>query len=160
MATPGRRASEYNFSTSASLPTSVFVQRAAQQDGDADANAMARFLAVLKPREPVEPRDLILGLDPLLQTLEAEVDHRTPAHLSAMLRSDSDNLRLQFFADVQAKANGPVLELVLMSREAMGRGAPLTLERFERLLETAVTTMTALDVVFRSDRDGPLPDAA
>jgi hypothetical protein len=53
-----------------------------------------------------------------------------------------------------------VLELVLMSREAMGRGAPLTLERFERLLETAVTTMTALDVVFRSDRDGPLPDAA
>ncbi|MEI7953211.1 MAG: hypothetical protein WCH37_11135, partial [Synechococcaceae cyanobacterium ELA182] len=74
----------------------------------------------------VPSRDLISAMDPLVNQLGAQVDHRTPAHLSAMLRDTGDNLRLQLFADVQAKAQGPVLELVLMSREPMGRGAPHT----------------------------------
>ena len=117
---------------------------------------MARYLLVLKPRTPEDTTALIEALDPMLLELEAEVDHRTPAHLSAML-SGSDNLRLQLFADVQAKLEGRVLELVLMSREAMGRGAPLTRERFERLVELAHSTMPHLIPVFRSDWDGPMP---
>jgi len=117
---------------------------------------MARYLLVLKPRTPDDNTALIEGLEPMLQELDAEVDHRTPAHLSAML-SGSENLRLQLFADVQAKLEGRVLELVLMSREAMGRGAPLTRERFERLVDLAATTMPHLIPVFRSDRDGPMP---
>ena len=94
---------------------------------------MARFLLVLKPRSPLDTTALIAGMDPMLDALGAEVDHRTPAHLSAML-SGSDNLRLQLFADVQAK-----------------------LESFERLVELAITTMPHLSPVFRSDRDGPMP---
>lgn len=117
---------------------------------------MARFLLVLKPRSPLDTTALIAGLDPMLDELEAEVDHRTAAHLSAML-SGSENLRLQLFADVQSKLEGRVLEVVLMSREAMGRGAPLTRERFERLVNLATETMPHLTPVFRSDRDGPMP---
>ena len=67
---------------------------------------------------------------------------------------------MQLFADVQAKAEGPVLELVLMSREAMGRGAPQTRQWFEKLVGAATETMPELQLVFRSDRDGPLPDRA
>jgi hypothetical protein len=117
---------------------------------------MARFLLVLNSRSPLDTTDLIAGMGPMLDELGAEVDHRTPAHLSAML-SGSENLRLQLFADVQAKLESRVLEVVLMSREAMGRGAPLTRERFERLVELAITTMPHLSPVFRSDRDGPMP---
>ncbi|MFM7651824.1 MAG: hypothetical protein ACKO5M_02695, partial [Vulcanococcus sp.] len=94
--------------------------------------AMARFLLVLQPRCPAPPAALIEALDPLLGGLHAEVDHRTPAHLSALLRGGQEHLRLQLFADVQAKAEGPVLELV-------------------------ASTQPELDLRFRSDRDGALP---
>ena len=120
---------------------------------------MARYLLVLKPRTPIATSDLIAGLNPMLTELEAEVDHRTPAHLSAML-SGAENLRLQLFADVQSKLDGCALEVVLMSREAMGRGAPLTRACFERVVELACETMPELNAVFRSDRDGPLPIGA
>ena len=45
-----------------------------QQDGRAAVNAMARFLVVLKPREPLPAAALIEGLSSLMQQLEAEVD--------------------------------------------------------------------------------------
>jgi hypothetical protein len=118
---------------------------------------MARYLMVLRPQAPPEPGGLIQALDPLIQRLHAEVDHRTPAHMSAML-GGGEQLRLQLFADVQAKAGGPVLELVLMSREAMGKGAPQTRQWFEQLAAAVAETMPQLQLVFRSDRDGPLPD--
>jgi len=129
---------------------------AKEEDGELPIPSMARFLLVLKARSPVDTTALIAGLDPMLDALEAEVDHRTPAHLSAMI-SGSENLRLQLFADVQSKQEGQVLEVVLMSREAMGRGAPLTRERFERLVKLASDTMPHLSPMFRSDRDGPIP---
>jgi len=118
---------------------------------------MARFLLVLKPREAASAAQLIDALQPLLDGLQAEVDHRTPAHLSALLRGGLENLRLQLFADVQSKAEGPVLELVLMSREPMGQGAPQTHAVFEQMLRLAATNLAALEVRFRSDRDGALP---
>jgi hypothetical protein len=131
-----------------------------QQDGRAAANAMARFLVVLKPREPLPAAALIEGLSSLMHQLEAEVDHRTTAHLSALLRGGEDALRLQLFADVQARPGGSLLELLLMSREAMGRGAPQTRLCFEQLVELAAEAMPGLDLVFRSDRDGPMPSIA
>lgn len=118
---------------------------------------MARFLVVLRPTTPVAAAELIAGLEPVVEQLDAQVDHRTPAHLSAMLSGGVENLPLQLFADVQAKAGGPVLELVLISRESMGRGAPQTLECFEDLVRRTAAAMPALELVFRSDRDGPLP---
>ncbi|WP_198537856.1 hypothetical protein [Vulcanococcus limneticus] len=118
---------------------------------------MARFLLMLKPQAPVTSVELLDQLQPVLEGLEAEVDHRTPAHLSALLRGGGETQRLQLFADVQAKLDGPVLELVLMSREAMGQGAPQTRAVFERMLDLAASAMPQLDLVFRSDRDGALP---
>jgi hypothetical protein len=119
---------------------------------------MARFLLLFRPQSPLPPPDLIGRLQPLIEGFSAKVDHRSPAHLSAMVRGEYEPLRLQLVADVQAKADGPVLELVLMSREAMGTGAPQTKERFECLLAIASEVMPDLDLVFRSDRDGALPD--
>jgi hypothetical protein len=119
---------------------------------------MARFLLVLKPRAAIDPAALIQDLDPLMLRLEAEVDHRTRAHLSAMMGGGTtENMPLQLFADVQAKSDGPVLEMALISREAMGRGAPQTRRRFEELVELAREVMPELELVFRSDRDGPVP---
>jgi hypothetical protein len=117
---------------------------------------MARFLLVFRPLTPMGPELLIPQLEPLMRQLSAEVDHRTPAHLSAMLRCGSESLRLQLFADVQARSEGPVLELVLMSQEPMGRGAPQTLERLNELIEAADHCLGTMELVFRSDRDGPV----
>jgi hypothetical protein len=119
---------------------------------------MARFLVLFRPQSPLRPPELIGRLDPLIDGFSAMVDHRSPAHLSAMVRGEYEPLRLQLIADVQAKADGPVLELVLRSREAMGTGAPQTKERFECLVAIAEQVMPDLDLVFRSDRDGALPD--
>ena len=118
---------------------------------------MARFFTVLKPRIAVSPAALIEALQPVLKEIQAEVDHRTTAHLSALLRGGQEHLCMQLFADVQSKAEGPVLELVLMSREPMGQGAPQTLRVFEQLLQQAATVLPDLELCFRSDRDGPLP---
>jgi len=118
---------------------------------------VARFLTVLRPRVAVTSAALIDGLQPLLDGLHAEVDHRTTAHLSALLRGGQEHLRMQLFADVQSKAEGPVLELVLMSRELMGQGAPQTKQVFARLLQLAATVLPDLELCFRSDRDGALP---
>jgi hypothetical protein len=118
---------------------------------------MARFLVVLRPRDDVPPRSLIDAVEPLITELEGEIDHRTPAHLSAMLRGGGESLGLQLFADVQTSQRGPLLELVLISGESMGKGAPHTRECFENLLHHAAVTMPGLEPVFRSDRDGPVP---
>jgi len=118
---------------------------------------MARFLTVFKPKGAAAPAALIDGLQPVLDAMHAEVDHRTPAHFSALLRGGHEQLRMQLFADVQAKAEGPVLELVLMSREPMGQGAPKTLAVFHQLLDLAAARLPDLELRFRSDRDGALP---
>jgi hypothetical protein len=63
---------------------------------------------------------------------------------------------MQLFADVQNKADGVVLEVAIMSRESMGRGAPQTLAVFDELAKQ-LALLPGIDVVFRSDRDGPIP---
>ncbi|MEB3104466.1 MAG: hypothetical protein VKN17_01650 [Cyanobacteriota bacterium] len=118
---------------------------------------MARFLLVLRPRENQTPAALLNGIDPLLEALHAEVDHRTPAHVSALLKGAAESQRMQLFADVQAKAEGPVLELVLLSREAMGTGAPQTRQAFEHVVNLSGSYMPSCEAIFRSDRDGALP---
>lgn len=118
---------------------------------------MARFLLVLQPPGGSTPQDLLDGLHPLLEALQAEVDHRTPAHLSALLKGANESQRMQLFADVQAKAEGPMLELVLLSREAMVSGAPATSHTFRQLVSLAAQHLGHCQLAFRSDRDGAVP---
>ena len=120
---------------------------------------MARFLVVLKPSGAMEAAAMLEALQPVLQGLNAEIEHRTPAHLSAMIRGGGESQRMQLFADVQSKANGRVLELVVLSREAMGSTAPHTRQTFERLLDLIETHVHSMVLSFRSDRDGHLPAA-
>ncbi len=118
---------------------------------------MARFLLVLKPPGNPSSHWILEQLAPVLQSLQAEVDHRTPAHLSALLKGAAEVQRMQLFADVQACDHGAVLELVLLSREAMGTGAPETRRTFEELLQLLQQHLGSFERVFRSDRDGALP---
>ncbi|MCU0529330.1 MAG: hypothetical protein MUD04_07535 [Cyanobium sp. Prado107] len=123
---------------------------------------MARFLLVLKPTgtQPAAPPEetrsgLLDSLAPVLDALHADVDHRTPAHIGALLRNGAEHQRMQLFADVQSHADGRLLELVLLSREPMVARAPVTSGTFQRLVDLVCTHLPGMDVVFRSDRDGP-----
>ncbi|MEY2644018.1 MAG: hypothetical protein RLZZ611_667 [Cyanobacteriota bacterium] len=118
---------------------------------------MARFLLVLRPRVSLASAQLIEALEPMLAGLSAEIDHRTAAHLGALLRGGHEHLRMQLFADVQAKSEGLVLELVLMSREPMGLGGSQTRAVFEQMVALLADTQPDLAIDFRSDRDGALP---
>ncbi|WP_094561386.1 MULTISPECIES: hypothetical protein [Synechococcales] len=121
---------------------------------------VARFLVVLKPSPAMAPEAMLGALHPVLEALNAEIEHRTPAHLSAMIRGGGESQRMQLFADVQSKADGKELELVLLSREAMGATAPHTRKVFERLLELLQQHAQAMPLSFRSDQNGPLPHAS
>jgi len=106
----------------------------------------------------MEPQSPLQGLAPVLLQLNAEVDHRTSAHIGALLRHGGDSQRMQLFADVQSKpGGGKTLELVLLSRESMGLGAPQTLAVLEKLVSLCQEHLQHMQLVFRSDRDGPLP---
>lgn len=131
---------------------------------------MARFLLVLQPpcaagTSPQLPADsrpnaagIIQSLEPVLQALSAEVDHRTSSHLSALLRQGGEGQPMQLFADVQSRpGGGKTLELVLLSRESMGLGAPQTRAVLERLMALCQTHLKEMRLAFRSDRDGPCP---
>ena len=50
------------------------------------SDVMARFLLLFRPRLPLPSAELIGRLDPLVQRFHAVVEHRSPAHLSAMVR--------------------------------------------------------------------------
>ncbi len=129
---------------------------------------MARFFVVLQSRGPAQgdsPEQqnsavMLRALEPMLRELNAEIDHRTSAHLGALLKQGGESQRMQLFADVQWKPAGKALELVLISREAMGLKAPQTLRVFERLVELCQKHLQGMTLTFRSDRDGPLPPAS
>ena len=118
---------------------------------------MARLIFVLKSSTPIQARELIPQLLPVLEAIDATIDQQAPAHLSALFRSTPEGLSLQLFADVQPQARGPELDVVVMSREAMGKGAPITQRAFERLIALVADLAPGLELIFRSDRDGPLP---
>jgi|694.fasta_scaffold60521_7 hypothetical protein len=135
---------------------------------------MARFLLVLQStssapsqpadgtphREPGDTEAMLQALEPVLRGLNAEVDHRTRAHMGALVKQGGENQRMQLFADVQSKPGGVrALELVLLSRESMGLRAPQTLAVFERLVALCQEHLQEMRLIFRSDRDGPLQDA-
>jgi len=118
---------------------------------------MARFLLVLQLPAAIAANSVLDSLTSLLDQVDAEVDHRTPAHLSAMLKPAGESQRMQLFADLQSKTGGARLELVLLSREGMGTGAPITRQMFERLVGLLEQQLSSLSLVFRSDRDGAVP---
>jgi hypothetical protein len=118
---------------------------------------LARFLVVLKASAAMTATAMLESLEPVLLGLSANIEHRTPVHLSAMIRGGGEAQRMQLFADVQSGSGENRLELVLLSREAMGSKAPHTRQVFELLLELVERNVQEMEPCFRSDRDGPLP---
>jgi hypothetical protein len=121
---------------------------------------MARLMVVLKPRGRTTGEELIPFLLPTLALLGTEIDHQGTLHLSGLLRVPPQGLAVQLFADVQPQAEGPELDVVLMSGEAMTKGAPLTHQALASLIALLPEHAADLELTFRSDRDGPLPHRA
>lgn len=121
------------------------------------AAEMARLIIVLKPRGPAAGHELIPKLMPALQRLNAEFEHQGPSHLSGVMRLPPQGLVVQIFADVQPQADGPELDVVLMSSETMIKGAPQTQTAFAELISLLPDHAGDLELIFRSDRDGPVP---
>jgi DNA-directed RNA polymerase subunit F len=121
------------------------------------AAEMARLIIVLKPRGPAAGHELIPKLMPALERLDPEFDHQGPSHLSAVMRVPPHGMVVQIFADVQPQADGPELDVVLMSSETMIKGAPQTLQAFTKLISLLPEHAGDLELIFRSDRDGPVP---
>jgi hypothetical protein len=121
------------------------------------AAEMARLIIVLKPRGPAVGHELIPKLMPTLQRLNAELEHQGPSHLSGVMRVPPQGLVVQIFADVQPQADGPELDVVLMSSETMIKGAPQTQMAFAELISLLSDHAGDLELIFRSDRDGPVP---
>ncbi|MCT0213515.1 MULTISPECIES: hypothetical protein [Synechococcales] len=118
---------------------------------------MARLMVVLKPSGVASGEDLIPRLLPTLARLDTEIDHQGKLHLSGLLRIPPQGLVVQLFADVQPQADGPELDVVLMSAEAMTKGAPQTHQALTNLIALLPEHAIGLELTFRSDRDGPLP---
>ncbi|MCT0220002.1 hypothetical protein KQ304_13550 [Synechococcus sp. CS-1329] len=118
---------------------------------------MARLIIVLKPRGPAAGHELIPKLMPALQRLNAEFEHQGPSHLSGVMRVPPQGMAVQIFADVQPQADGPELDVVLMSSEMMTKGAPQTQSAFAELIGLLPDHAGDLELIFRSDRDGPVP---
>jgi len=118
---------------------------------------MARLMLVLKPRDQSSGDTLIPRLLPALGVLGTEIDNQGSHHLSGVMRVPPQGLVIQLFADVQPQADGPELDVVLMSGEAMTKGAPQTLQALANLIELLPEHAAELELTFRSDRDGPLP---
>ncbi|MCP9773077.1 hypothetical protein KBY66_10630 [Synechococcus sp. Tobar12-5m-g] len=114
-------------------------------------------MVVLKPKGTTSGEELIPRLLPTLALLDTEIDHQGKLHLSGLLRVPPQGLAVQLFADVQPQADGPELDVVLMSAEAMTRGAPQTHQALLSLIALLPEHAADLELTFRSDRDGPLP---
>jgi hypothetical protein len=56
--------------------------------------------------------------------------------------------------------SGPALGVLVSSREGMGNGAPLSTAVLERVLAGLQAALPGAAVRFRSDRDGPIRQAA
>ncbi len=97
----------------------------AEQDGGVDAESMACFLVMHKPRHPIPSRDPIAAVDVRSDKLERQIVERTPAPLSFMPLPKANQRRLQRLADLQAINNG--MELVLLRRQQHECGAQHTL---------------------------------
>lgn len=116
---------------------------------------MARLMVVLKPVAACGAAELIPQIDPVLDRLAAVVDERSATHLGASFVQAPVGLKVQLFGDVQPRSDGYELELVLMSGEPMAAGSRNTRLALEALLSEVERLALGLEVVFRSDRDGP-----
>ncbi len=97
----------------------------AEQDGGDDAEFMACFLVMPKPRHPIPGRDPIAAVDVRSDTLESQINERTPAQLSAMPLPKGNHRRHQRLTDLQAVVDG--LEGLLPLRQQPECGAQHTL---------------------------------
>lgn len=112
---------------------------------------LARLEALLSLQPDAENRRQ--ALDQLGQELAAEITWVDPRNACLRLAVGPSALAVQVLLELP----GPdQLGLMVISREGMGSGAPLSHAVLEQLLELLMRLLPGASLAYRSDRDGPI----
>ncbi|KEF41400.1 MAG: hypothetical protein ER33_11815 [Cyanobium sp. CACIAM 14] len=116
---------------------------------------MARLEALLAPAADGEPlRDAIGGLAAELGGAILWLDGR---NASIALVAGSRAVAVQVLLELRSRSE---LGVLVSSREGMGGGAPASISVLEHVLSFLQTAVPGVVVRYRSDRDGPIRQAA
>ena len=130
-------------------------QGAATQNGTQPHRAMARLEALIAPVVDGEPvRDAMAELAEALGGRFTWLDSRNG---SIALTTGSRALAVQVLLEIRPRGE---LGVLVRSREGMGSGAPLSCAVLDQLLAGLQAGVPGARVLFRSDRDGPIRQAA
>jgi hypothetical protein len=117
--------------------------------------AMARLEALLAPVADGEP--LRVAIARLAQEMGGTVVWLDGRNASIMLTAGKAALAVQVLLELRPRSE---LVVLLSSREGMGSGAPLSGGVLEQLLVGLQAVAPGAQVLFRSDRDGPIRQVA
>ena len=113
---------------------------------------MARYVAqLLCPQQTVSHAQLLV--EQLAAALAAEPQWLDCRNASLVLVLPPQSLSVQVLLEFQQQG---AITVLVNSREGMGHGAPQTRHCFEQLLLQLTQQAASTQVVYRSDRDGPI----
>jgi len=101
---------------------------------------------------PSEP-DAHRCIEDLAQALGEPCNWLDARNAALAIHAGSLSLPIQVLIELKGRGQ---LGVLISSREAVGRGAPLSGGMLERVLELLKTLMPGTVLVYRSDRDGPV----
>jgi hypothetical protein len=116
---------------------------------------MARFEALLAPVRDLEAARTCI--DQLAQEWQGAADWLDKRNASLTVHVAPTGLQVKLLLELQPSGQ---LGVLVSSREGMGGGAVQTKEVLDQLLAILERLLPGVQVVFRSDRDGPIRQRA
>ena len=116
---------------------------------------MARFEALLAPAS--NPSDWSAAVNQLAQEWQGAADWLDGRNASWTVHVAPTGLQVKLLLELQRSGQ---LGVLISSREGMGGGAVQTKVVLEQLLASLERLLPGVQVVFRSDRDGPIRQRA
>jgi len=116
---------------------------------------MARFEALLAPAS--NPSDWSAAVNQLAQEWQGSADWLDGRNASLTVHVAPTGLQVKLLLELQHSGQ---LGVLISSREGMGSGAVQTKVVLEQLLVSLERLLPGVQVVFRSDRDGPIRQRA
>jgi hypothetical protein len=116
---------------------------------------MARFEALLAPASNAS--DWRAVIDQLAQEWQGAADWLDGRNASLTVHVAPTGLQVKLLLELQPSGQ---LGVLVSSREGMGGGAVQTKEVLDQLLASLERLLPGVQVVFRSDRDGPIRQRA
>ena len=116
---------------------------------------MARFEALLAPAS--NPSDWSAAVNQLAQEWQGAADWLDGRNASLTVHVAPTGLQVKLLLELQHSGQ---LGVLISSREGMGGGSLQTKVVLEQLLASLERLLPGVQVVFRSDRDGPIRQRA